>query len=44
MRIVRRVSEHLIDPFDEPFGDDMLQLLGIVVNFGPAHAEHLDEE
>jgi hypothetical protein len=44
MRIVGRPSEHFIDPFDQPFGHDVLQLFGLVVDFGPAHAHHLHEK
>ena len=44
MRIVRRPSEHLVDPLDQPLRDDVLEVLGFVVHFRPAHAHHLDEE
>ena len=44
MRIVRRASEHLVDPLDQPFRNDVLELFGFVVDFVPAHAHHLHEE
>ena len=44
MRIDRRTSEHLVDPVDQPIRDGMLEVLGFVVHFGPAHAHHLHQE
>ena len=44
VRIVRRAAEHLVDPLDQPLGDDVLELLGLVVHLGPAHAHHLHEK
>ena len=44
VRIDLRMTEHLVDPFDEPFRHDVLELLGLLVHLGPAHAHHLDQE
>ena len=39
-----RTAQHLVDPLDETFRHDVLELFGLVVHFRPAHAHHLDEE
>ena len=44
VRIVRRTAEHLVDALDQPLGHDVLELLGLVVHFVPAHAHHLDQK
>ena len=44
MRIDRRPAEHLVDAVDQPVGHGVLEVLGFVVHFGPAHAHHLDQE
>ena len=37
-------AEHLVDPFDEPIGHGVLEVLGLVVHLRPAHPHHLHEE
>ena len=44
VRIVRRPAEHFVDPLDQPLRDDVFELFGFVVHFGPAHAHHLHEK
>ena len=44
VRVVRRMTEHLVDPLDQPLGDDVFELLRLVVHFGPAHAHHLHQK
>ncbi len=44
VRIVCRMAQHFVDPLDQPLGDDVLQLLGVVVHLVPAHAHHLHEK
>ena len=44
VRVGRRPAEHLVDEFNEPVGDGVLEVLGLVVNFGPAHPHHLHQE
>ena len=42
--IGRRTAEHLVDALDQPVGDGVLEMLGLVVHFGPAHTHHLHKE
>ena len=44
VRVVGRVSEHVVDALDEALGNHMFELFGFVVHFSPAHAHHLDEK
>ena len=44
VRIQLRPAEQLEDPLLHPFGDDVLEALGLVVDLVKAVAEHLDEE
>ena len=44
VRIDRGTPQHLVDPIDEPIRDRVLQVLGLVVHFGPAHTHHLHQE
>ena len=44
MRIDRRAAEHLVDAVDQPVGDRVLEVLGFVVDLGPAHAHHLHQK
>ena len=37
-------AEHLVDALDQPIRDGVLEVLGLVVDFGPAHPHHLDQE
>ena len=37
-------AEHLVDALDQPVGDGVLEVLGLVVDFGPAHPHHLHQE
>ena len=42
--IVRRPAQHLVDPLNEPFGDDVLELFRFVVHLVPTHPHHLHQE
>ncbi len=44
MRIDLRVAEHLVDAFDHPLGDRVLELVGLVVDLRPVEAEHPHQE
>ena len=44
VRIGFGMAEHLVHPLDQPVGDDVLEVLGVVVHLVPAHAHHLDQE
>lgn len=44
MRIVGRPSEHLIDPLDQPLRDNVLELLGLFVDFVPLHPDDANEK
>ncbi len=44
MRVRRGTTQHVIHALDETVRHDMLQLLGLVVNFRPTHSHDLDEE
>ena len=38
------MAQHFVDPLDQPLGDDVLQLLGVVVDLVPAHTHDLHEK
>ncbi len=44
MGIGRRTAEHFVDPLDQPVGNGVLEMFGLLVNFGPAHPHHLHKE
>ena len=44
VRVVRGMTEHFVDPLDQPFGDDVLELLRFIVDLGPAHTHHLHQK
>ena len=44
MRVGRRPAEHLVDALDQPIGDGVFQMFGLVVDLGPAHPHDLHQE
>ena len=44
VRVGFGMAEHFVHPLDQPIGDDVLEVLGVVVHLVPAHAHHLDQE
>ena len=44
VRIDFGVAEHLVDALDQPIGDDVFELFGLVVDLVPAHADDLHQE
>ena len=44
MRIGRRPPEHFVDALDQSVRHGVLEMLGLVVDFGPAHPHHLHQE
>ena len=44
VRVHFRPAQHLVDPLDQSIRDDVLQLLGLVVDLVPAQAHHPDEK